>query len=105
MSASNSGDGHFFVGISPVIARNIKRLQRQATREGRGDAFLSAFKTLIDRLGVAPHNLGEALFPLPNLELWIRLAVLRPVCIDFAVHDREPYVFLKSVKLLGDFGF
>lgn len=104
MASSTPGEDEFFVGISPKVGRFVKRLQRQASRQGRGEAFLVAFKTIVHRLQTDARLFGEELFHLPKLNLMIRFGVVRPVGVDYAVHNVEPVVFFRSIKLLGNFG-
>ncbi len=75
---------------------------RQAVWEGRGPQFREALRNIFDRLVSDPKNLGEPLYRLTTLRLQVRQVAVRPLVIDFAVHDDYPLVFIKTVALLPD---
>jgi hypothetical protein len=100
MPTSANGEPHFQLDISGSIAEVLRQLQRQASREGRGKAFLAAVRKAIDRLRRDATAFGESIYRLPALRLQVRLAVVGPLGIHFAVHEDRPLVFIKSVKLL-----
>jgi hypothetical protein len=57
-------DGHgppYEVHSSGVITGKIRRLERQAAREGRSAAMLAALREIHRRLRQNPNALGEAL--------------------------------------------
>jgi hypothetical protein len=83
-----------------VIAKELRRIARQATLEGRGAAALDAIKEMERRLRQAPADLGEPLYRLPALRMQIRSGIIRPLVIDFAICEDRLVVYLKGVKLL-----
>jgi hypothetical protein len=85
MSSAANGDYPFRLSFSDALAEAIRQLQRRASREGRGEEFLLAFRTVIQRLRHDPTEFGEPLYRLPALQMQIRCAVVRPLGIDFAV--------------------
>ena len=48
--------------------------------------------------------MGEPLYRLPTLRLWMRTVVVAPLVIDFAVSEDRPIVYIKSGKLLSVHG-
>ena len=51
--------------------------------------------------------LGAWAFPayrLPALKLDVRLAIVPPLAVQYAVHQEQPFVFLKSVTPLSGSG-
>ena len=70
---------------SGIIAATLRRLQRQAKREGRGEAMLTALRRIYDRLEQDPYSIGEPLYRLPGLRMRVRTVVVRPLVIDYAV--------------------
>jgi hypothetical protein len=98
---SASGGQPYQVHVSGVVARRIERVQRQASREGRGPEALSAFRQILDRLEQEPNVFGEGLYRLPALRMQIRHAAIRPLFVDFAVCEDYPIVFIKGVELLA----
>lgn len=100
MSPSAHEGEPFQLGFSKVIAENLKKLQRQASREGRGEKFLDALRSIVKRLQTDPNEFGEPLYPLPILRLQVQCTAVRPIYVDFAVSEDQPLVFIKAVKLL-----
>jgi hypothetical protein len=101
MLPSGHGDRLFQLGISATIAEAIRQLQRQASREDRGEEFLRAIRTTVERLRNDPMEFGEPLYYLPNLRLHVRTGAVRPLCVEFAVSEDRQQVFLKVVRLLA----
>jgi len=100
MRSSPNGDQLFQLEISAAIAEALRQLQRRASREGRGKAFLLALRKMVDRLRSDPSEFGEPLYRLSGLRMQIRCAVIRPLGVYFGVCEDRPLVFIKSVKLL-----
>jgi hypothetical protein len=100
MSMGPNGGRRFELHFSSVIAEAIRQLQRRASREGRGQEFLQALRTAVERLEIDPANCGEPLYRLTVLRLQIRCMVIRPLSIDFAIREDKPQVFIKAVRLL-----
>jgi hypothetical protein len=101
MASSAHGGQPFQVVYSVAIARALRQLQRHASRQGRGEDFLAAVRSVSNRLRDDPTAFGEALYRLPALRLRVRCAVVPPLGIHFAIHDDLPIVFVSSVKLLS----
>jgi hypothetical protein len=101
MTSSGQTGDEYEVHNSDAIAKAFLRLQRQATREGRGEEFLRAGRAVYDRLRRDPTAFGEPLYRLPALRLQVRCVAIRPLYVDFAVCEDRPLVFIKAVKLLA----
>jgi hypothetical protein len=101
MPISGNGERPFRVGFSQAIAQSIRHLQRQASREGRGKEFLTAFRKAVGRLENSPRAFGEPLYRLPALRMEVRCGVLGPLSIDFAICEDRPLLFIMAVKLLS----
>ncbi len=97
----NGGPRHE-VYCSGLVAKSIQEVHQQATREGRGQAMLDAFRQAVQRLSQNPNNFGEPLYRLPVLRMQVCTAVVRPIAIDFAVCTDRPLVFIKGVILLSE---
>ena len=105
MANSGGGAAPYRVYLSGVIAARVRQVQAQGTREGRGDAVLSAFREITSRLAWDPMNSGEPLYRLPGLRMQVRQIAIRPLYVDFAVCEDLPLVFLKGVTLLSRQGY
>jgi hypothetical protein len=90
------------VHCSGVIANELKRIQKQAKAEGRGQQALAAIRRIWQRLVSDPLEFGEPVYRLPALRLQVRHAAVRPLKIDFAVSEDWLLVFIKGVKLLPE---
>lgn len=101
MTSPDNGRRSFQLSFSGVIAEEIRRLQRRASRQGHGEAFLSALRRIVDRLHYDPNEFGEPLYRLSALRLQVRWAVIRPLSVDFAVCEDRPLVFITTIKLLS----
>lgn len=97
---STNGDGSYRIAFSEAISDEARRLQRQASREGRGPAFLAAFRKITERLQDDPTNFGDPNYRLPALRLQLRTAIVPPILVHFAVSEDRPEVYIKALKLL-----
>jgi hypothetical protein len=100
MSPPDDGGQRYYVHLATAIAQRLRQIQRQATREGRGEAVLAAFREIIDRLSRAPADFGEPLYRLPVLRMQVRHGAILPLFIDFAVCEDLPLVFIRGIRLL-----
>jgi len=101
MTGPANGSRRFAVHCSGAITEIIRRVHRQAWRQGRGKAVTRAFRQVIRRLETDPLHLGEPAYRLPGLRMQVRTAIVRPLVIDFAICEDRPLVFIKGVKLLS----
>jgi hypothetical protein len=102
MDSSTNGEHSYRLEFSGVIRQEFRKLLRQAVWEGRGPQFREAMRIIFHRLASDPKELGEPLYRLTNLRLQVRQVAVRPLVVDFAVHDDYPLVFIKTVALLPD---
>jgi hypothetical protein len=101
MSSSWGNGSLYAVHCSGALARELRKIQRRAFWEGRGDETAAAFRQIIQRLLQDPAGVGEPLYQLPALRLQVRCVVVRPLAIDFTIYEDRRLVFLKAVKLLS----
>jgi hypothetical protein len=94
-------NGGYQVTYSKAVGDALRQLQRQAAHQGRGTAFVSAFRRIVRALGKNPNAVGEPLYRLPNLRLQVRTIAVSPLVIDFAVSEDSPLVYIKSGRLLS----
>jgi hypothetical protein len=80
---------------------DVDRLLRRSRHIGLGREAAGALRELIARLGTDPRTLGEPLFQLPRARLTVRVAVVLPVAVDYAVHDDARFVVVRRVAGLG----
>lgn len=101
MASDSNGQRLYQLEFSQAIIEDLRQRQRKASREGRGEQFLSAVREAIKRLQSDPRSFGEPLYRLPALRLQVRSAVIRTFGVHFAVSDDRPLVFIRFVKLLS----
>src|SRR5262245_40298830 len=101
MPSAGGGNGAYAVDLSQAVAKRLKQLQRQATHRGLGDAFRRAFRRIVASLRRDPTNVGELLFHLPALRLQMRVVVVAPLVIDFAVSQENAVVYIRDAKVLS----
>ena len=101
MPEPGNGSRRFEVHCSGLVANSLKDLQREATQQGQGKSFLAALRTVIRRLEMDPHSVGEALYRLPVLRIEVRVHLTHPLAISFGVCEDRPLVFIREVKLLS----
>ena len=99
---TGNGEPRFTVRVSGAVAAILKKLQHQAWREHRGEAFLTSFQTISQRLTHDAREFGEPLYRLPALKLQVRHGIVGPLMVYFAVHDDEPLVLVKGAALLPE---
>lgn len=102
MAASPEDVPAFQVHCSKAVAQTLKKLQKRASSQGRGQAVLAAFEKMIAHLQENPFAFGEPLYRLSALRLEVRSAVIRPLAIHFAVSEDWPLVFIKGAELLSE---
>jgi hypothetical protein len=90
----------YYVDVSGEIHKKVTLLFKRACRKGRGQAFLSAFKSIVHRLEQHPHEFGEPLYNLPALKLQVRTAALLPLSVDFSVSQYHDNVVIRYIQLM-----
>ena len=102
MPRATRDGGRYEVHSSGLIASRLKEIQKRAKAQGRGEAVLSAIRSMWHRLSLDPVEFGEPLYRLPALRLEVRHAAIDPLLVHFAVYEDKPLVFIKSVALLPE---
>src|ERR1700730_3727084 len=96
MPYGHNGDAPYEVHYSEAIRERLRKLQRQATHRGQGQAFLSALRRIVRALQRNPTTVGEPLYYLSGLHLHVRTVVVAPLVIDFGVHVERRLVFIRT---------
>jgi hypothetical protein len=91
----------FDVSMSQANRAVLKQLHLQAVQAGTGQRFVAAYREIIERLHKDPLTFGEAQYRLPALRLLVCQAIVRPLVVDFAVHEDRPLVFIRGFRLLS----
>jgi hypothetical protein len=64
--------------------------------------ILDALQTWDTKISAAPLKFGKFVFELPVQGLEVRMAILPPLLVYFAVEQKTHKVFVKSMKWIGD---
>jgi hypothetical protein len=91
-------DPAFRVPLSGAVATLLRRLHDEAAEDGRRDAFLSALRTITNRLRTDPNVFGEEHYNLPGLGLTVRVAVVLPLSVKFTVHPGRRLVTVGTFR-------
>jgi hypothetical protein len=67
---------------------------------GLGAAYDDALRTAILRLQHDPWSFGELIGDLQHMQLKIQVAVVRPLLVEFAIHEEKPLVFIKRILFI-----
>jgi hypothetical protein len=100
---SSQGNGHpvpFAIHLSEHTKAELRRQYLEQRHAGKGSPFITALRQIIERLRREPRDFGEPLYRLPALKLTLCVAVVSPLVVDFAVHQEQPLVFIRSFKIL-----
>jgi hypothetical protein len=88
--------------VADIILQQLRQLQRQANRSGRGDEMFAALQLAAQRLRLDARNSGEPTYRLPAMKLQIRCAVVPPLIFHFGVSEDRRVVYVKGIESLND---
>jgi hypothetical protein len=99
---ATAGNGQKYeVHCSGAVAKSFKQLQVGASPAQR-KRIARAFQTIVEKLEVAAHEVGEELYRLPTMRMQVRAVVVPPLTVVFGVCENKPHVFIRRGRLLGD---
>jgi hypothetical protein len=102
MSAADNGTPFTYtVEISGLIKAEIKALAAQAAAIGQKQQYLDAWRQIDKRLRGDPLQFGECRYHMAKGEFRCHIAVIQPVAVGFAIHEKKHKVVLLRVSLLG----
>ena len=95
-------DGSIQVVYSAAVQAALRDLITQALQQGNelGQKALAAVRAIDARLRTDPRGFGEPCYHLSEMRLEVRLAVVLPLSVTFAVHEEKPLVFVTGHRLL-----
>jgi hypothetical protein len=88
------------VTFTGSVGQEIKSLYANAKDIGLGKEYLEALSLAIYRLSHDPWGFGEMTGRLNHAKWTIHVRVVKPLLIEFAIHEESPTVFIKRVKLM-----
>lgn len=86
------------VVYSGQVKEKLKGLLRQAEQAGKLRRFAAALVEMDARLRKAPSQLGELIGNLPWAGMPVHVGFVRPLRVDFAIHEAERTVFVRRVE-------
>jgi hypothetical protein len=99
------GNGKTFqLVVSGAVLQSLKDLLARAAAVGLDDVVIQAVKQTRQQLTYDPFGFGEPIYRLQHLRLEVRMAVVSPLAVQFAVHQDKPLVILRSVTPLSGSG-
>lgn len=93
----NGWFGPFQINYSDQFLAEAKSLQEQSDDQGLGPGFRAALEYLLRQIRQSARDFGEPLFNYYHLKLQFRIAVVRHLVIQYAVHHERPLVFLRKL--------
>ena len=101
MTTHNGDVVRYNVHLSDLVKAWIRATHRQQAEAGRGKVFVAAIRKIVERLQIEPFVFGEPSYHLPALQLQVRSAVVWRLGVNYAVHQSQPLVFIRSLTLLS----
>ena len=98
--ASKGNGQHFKITFSGLLAPELKALHQRAKKAGLGDAYVEALETAVFRLKHDPWEFGELIRKVMQPPLKIHVGIVKPLVIEFAIHEEKPIVLIKRIQLL-----
>jgi hypothetical protein len=100
MTPSGGGGPPYEVQCSARDAQAFKQIHQQAAQVGAGAQVVEAIRTVYEQLQTNPSGFGDPLYRLRALKLEVRVGIVPPLVVHFAISEDEPLVFIKGVKTL-----
>ena len=91
----------FQVSLSGEVAQEIKYCAQVASSMGIRASYISSLDAIQKRLRYDPSVFGERRFGSKTLKLTCYVGAIRPVAVQFAVHDELRLVFVVKVILMA----
>lgn len=90
----------FEVSMSFATRELLRGAFNAARSDGRGADFVTALRTMLNRLQSNPIEFGEELFDLRSLNLTVKIAVVLPIVVEFGLYTERRLVFIRTFRYL-----
>ena len=98
--SSPNGSLRYHVSVSKKVAAEAKGLGKETAEAGLSEAFIAALEQINARLKRDPDVFGEPRYTLKHLGLQVRIAIISPCVVNFAVNLQARTVFVYGFRLL-----
>ena len=88
----------FLISCSKAKKAEFRQVAEEARADGRFEMAVQAGEWILGELARTPMEFGESRGELPHLELELRFAYVRPIAMQFAVHEASRKVFIRSFR-------
>ena len=88
------------VALSGAIRELLVQLHESAAADGRRDEFLAALRNIDARLRTDPATFGEEVFDLLALQLTVRVGIVLPLAVEFAVYPQQRFVYIRTFRYI-----
>jgi hypothetical protein len=88
----------YHVVYSGQVRKKLKEILRKAKIVGKLQRFAQAVVAMDKRLRGDPLGLGELTGTLKWLKLPLHVGFIRPLMIEFAVHEEKRIVFVRKIE-------
>ena len=87
------------ISISDRVRDHVLTLARRSAERGDGHAFAAALREFDRRLRIYPQ-FGDPLFDLTQKEGTVRVGIIRPLSMRYAIFESERLVSIGSLPVL-----
>lgn len=88
----------YFVSSSLARKAEFHRVMEEARTNGQFQMAVQAGEWMLEELARTPMEFGESRGEFPSLNLKLRFAYVRPIAIQFAIHESSRKVFIRSFR-------
>ena len=89
----------FFVSSSEAVREMFRTVMENARSQGKLKSAVQAAEWIFEELARTPMEFGESRDEYPSLDLHVRLAIIGPLAVQFAVNVEQKMVFLLWFRL------
>jgi hypothetical protein len=104
VSEANGPSGEYQISTTGPAEATYLDIVTRAVAAGVGRPVVEAMRQIRGRLRADPRGFGEPMYHLRGMRMTVRKASIRPLYIEFGVHDEQPVVIIRRVRWLDDPG-
>jgi hypothetical protein len=89
------------VTFPEVVRQSLLQMHASLTAPDARRRLREAYRSIYSRLSIDPFGFGEPKYRLESLHLAVRLGVVSPLVVSYAVHEERPLDFVRAFSLLS----